>query len=366
LDVLVRVNPANKDLSVARDADSCLHAGKEAERAFNAKQYAMARDHYSSVLRIAESSTYHMLQRAFCHFYLVESYEAIADTGKVLKIEADHLGALELRGKSYYALGEMDMAMNHFRKGLKSDPEHEGCKGGYRLVKKLQTLAGKGEQAMSSGDYSGAIKHLLSLIEVDPQHRTVMPQAYYSLARANKELKNYESMVKFAGLALEIADNYWEMHHLLGQGYMDQEKWDEAIASLRRAAELADHHDIGEDLRRAEAALKQSKQKDYYKALGLSRRAKPKEIKKAYREKALQWHPDKHSGEVEKAAAEKEFQAVAEAYEVLSDPETRGKYDRGEEVFPNQGGGGQQRNPFEHFQSGFPGGGGGNFHFRFG
>ena len=47
-----------------------------------------------------------------------------------------------------------------------------------------------------------------------------------------------------------------------------------------------------------------------------------------------------HTGEEEKKEAEKKFQEVAEAYEVLSDKELRGKYDRGEEVFENQGGGG--------------------------
>ena len=67
--------------------------------------------------------------------------------------------------------------------------------------------------------------------------------------------------------------------------------------------------------------MKQSKQKDYYKALGVPRNAKIKEIKKAYREQALIWHPDKHQGEEEKAAAELKFQLVAEAYEVLGDDE---------------------------------------------
>ncbi|CAE7382365.1 P58IPK [Symbiodinium microadriaticum] len=98
-------------------------------------------------------------------------------------------------------------------------------------------------------------------------------------------------------------------------------------------------------MRRAEAALKQSKQKDYYKILGVPRSADKKAIKKSYRELALQWHPDKHSGEEEKEKAEVKFQLIAEAYEVLSDDEKKGKYDRGEEVFENQGnhGGGAQR-----------------------
>ena len=56
------------------------------------------------------------------------------------------------------------------------------------------------------------------------------------------------------------------------------------------------------------------------------------------------------------------FADIGEAYEVLSDEEKRGKYDRGEDVFENQGGGGQQGNPFSH---GFPGGGGQTFTFNF-
>ena len=99
----------------------------------------------------------------------------------------------------------------------------------------------------------------------------------------------------------------------------------------------------------------------------MSRRATQKDIKKAYRELALQWHPDKHKGEEEKEKAEKQFQLVAEAYEVLSDQEKRAQYDRGEEVFPNQGGGGGgQHGGFHHHQHPFFRQGGQQFHFRFG
>ena len=60
--------------------------------------------------------------------------------------------------------------------------------------------------------------------------------------------------------------------------------------------------------------------------------------------------------DAEKEEAEKQFTEIAEAYEVLSDDEKRGKYDRGEEVFPNQGGGQPQGHPFaHHFQGAFQG-----------
>jgi len=108
---------------------------------------------------------------------------------------------------------------------------------------------------------------------------------------------------------------------------------------------------------------------DYYRILGLKRNAKEKDIKKAYRKMALQWHPDKHTGEDEKATAQKKFQEVAEAYEVLSDPEKKRIYDqvgseglkRGGGGGDSGGGGGQGGFNFGGFQGGFPGGAKFNF-----
>lgn len=66
-------------------------------------------------------------------------------------------------------------------------------------------------------------------------------------------------------------------------------------------------------------------QRDYYEILELSREASDEEIKKAYRKKALKFHPDQNPGDKE---AEKKFKEAAEAYEVLSDPEKRRRYDQ--------------------------------------
>ncbi|MCU0455092.1 MAG: molecular chaperone DnaJ [Bacteroidales bacterium] len=65
--------------------------------------------------------------------------------------------------------------------------------------------------------------------------------------------------------------------------------------------------------------------RDYYEVLGVSRNATKDEIKKAYRKKALEYHPDKNPGDKK---AEEKFKESAEAYEVLSNDEKRSRYDR--------------------------------------
>jgi len=69
-----------------------------------------------------------------------------------------------------------------------------------------------------------------------------------------------------------------------------------------------------------------SDKRDYYEVLGVAKSATPEEIKKAFRELAKKWHPDRNPKN--KKAAEEKFKEVAEAYAVLSDEDKRRRYDQ--------------------------------------
>lgn len=102
--------------------------------------------------------------------------------------------------------------------------------------------------------------------------------------------------------------------------------------------------------------------RDYYEILGVGKNATASEIKKAYRKLAIKYHPDKNPGDAE---AEAKFKEAAEAYEVLSNPDKKARYDQfGHQAFEGAGGFGGGMNMddiFSQFGDIFGGAFGGGF-----
>lgn len=360
-----------------QDALQCERDIFEANKAMANGEYRLATQYFQRAISQVEQAVDLVFEKALAMFELGDYYGVISDTGQVLKQYPQHLEAYQLRGQAYTRLGEHDTAIQHFREALKLDPEHKGCKAGHKFVKGIEKKRKKGDDAFDSGNFEDAIKFWGQAIAIDETHTSFNRPTKLKIIKAYSRLGKHSMAIDEASKLIKEEETL-EALWALGEAQTSAEKFDEALRTFQQAAENAPDGELKNQAQKkvqeAQVALKQSKEKNYYKILGLQRNASKKEIKSAYRKLALKWHPDKNPDNLEEA--EKKFADIGEAYEVLSDEEMKAKYDRGEPVFENQGGGGggggHHFNPHDFFQQHFHSGGGGRggggrrFHFNMG
>ncbi len=181
---------------------------------------------------------------------------------------------------------------------------------------------------------------------------------------------NSKKVLVFCEEALELNPNCLQGLLYKAKMSLEAENYEACIHTLNTANEhYPGKSHIQERLREAQKLLKRSKQKDYYKVLGVSRDADQRQIKAAYRKQTREHHPDKavRTG-VSKEDAEKRMASINEAYEIISDPELRARFDHGDDPNSNEPQGHQfGGHPFGGHQFRQHGGraGGNQFHFKF-
>jgi DnaJ homolog subfamily C member 3 len=349
-----------------RNAAKCQQVMQGADAAFVQQDWQTAASLFQQALQFVDGGSTDDLvwPKAQSLYHLGDYYGAISDTGKLLRTNGQHLEAFRLRGQAYHRLGEHEQAIAHYREALKLDPEHKLCKDGHKKLKATEKKRKKGDAAFEQANYAQAVEYWSQAAAVDDAHVVFIRTLQLPIAKAFSKMGNFAKARETAQAHLD-QDETLEGLWTLGEILQSVEKHDEAVRFFQRAVEVAKDAEVKEakqKLHTAQVALKQSKEKNYYKILGVARNASKKEIKRAYRELALKWHPDKNSENQEQA--EKMFHDINEAHEVLTDDEMRGRYDRGENVFENQGGGNSQQDFFrQQFHQGSQGGQ--RFHFNF-
>ena len=308
---------------------------------------------------------------------------------------------------TFYSLGETEKGLSHINKCLQSDPDSKACMALRRKEKALEKQLKKVRQLFEQRHYNSAHKllipfgeepGLLQEVKDDSKqyreegiiHANAPEGLYYDLldktCEAFVEMKNLNKAQPYCTEALTL--NPTSLYGLLAkaQRQIDADDFEPALHTLNEAKE---HHQGNQKLQQmmqeAQTLLKRSKQKDYYKVLGVPRDADERDIKKAYRRLTIKHHPDKAAQQgLTKEDAEKKMASINEAYEVLSDPELKARFDAGDD--PNNpmqgqggfhgqpfGGGGQRQFVFQTGPGGFQfpggnikfdmGGGGGGFQF---
>ncbi|KAL9114846.1 MAG: hypothetical protein Q9227_001089 [Pyrenula ochraceoflavens] len=238
--------------------------------------------------------------------------------------------ALVLRGRAFYAQGENDNALSHFRKALSYDPDFKAAIKYLRMVQRLDRAKNDGNAAYKAGRLAQAVDLYTQALEVDPANKGTNSKLYQNRAAARLKLKDPNNAISDCDLALKLDPSYTKARKTRANALGAAGDWDAAVKELK-ALEEANPNEPGlkKEIRNAELELKKSKRKDYYKILGVEKDAGDGEIKRAYRKLAIVLHPDKNPGDTN---AEEKFKDLGEAYETLSDPTKREAYDRGDDL----------------------------------
>ncbi|KAL4923287.1 DnaJ and TPR domain protein [Aspergillus undulatus] len=320
--------------------------------------------------------------RAHCRFEKGELEEGISDLVHTLHISPGLIDPhLQISSMLFYTLADSEQGLSQIRKCLHSDPDSKPCNKLYKREKQLDKRLRRLQDAVSVRKFNNALNLLvgvdgeLGLIDdvrgdveqaVEAGHIFSDSQGllYASLieraCEAYKEVHMPKRASTFCSEALGLNPHSLPALLFSSQTALDEDRFEDAIRDLNTAKE---HHpqsrEVQNLLQKAMVLQKRSKQKDYYKVLGVSRDADERTIKRAYRQLTKQHHPDKALSQgVTKEEAEKKMAGINEAYEVLSDAELRTQYDNG--VDPNDPES-QRSNPF---QQGSPFGGGQQFFFQ--
>ncbi|PBP28772.1 tetratricopeptide [Diplocarpon rosae] len=256
--------------------------------------------------------------------------------------------ALVLRGRALYAQGDNEKAIQHFRKALNCDPDYKDAVKYLRIVQKLDRMKGEGNADYKAGRWQAAIDKYSEALEVDPLNKGTNSKLLQNRALCRNRLKDYAGAIEDCERAIALDPSYTKAKKTKATALGHSGNWEQAVRELKELQEQ-DPSDgsIAKEVRNAELELKKSKRKDYYKILGVEKDADENQIKKAYRKAAIIHHPDKNRDDED--AAER-FKDIGEAYETLSDPEKRARYDSGEDLV----------DPMEGFGGGGMGGGGMN------
>ncbi|KAH9017718.1 hypothetical protein EDB85DRAFT_2014955 [Lactarius pseudohatsudake] len=408
-------DPIARELSL--DVADGEAAARKAALAQKAKLWTACEESATQGLRVASHSVALRQQRANCALAAGDFEEAVGDLSRLTQITAPSTDAyMNIFRISYFYMGSTasNTAMANLKRCLHYDPDSRPCLSAHRLVKSLDKQFKKLDELMAAEDWRGIINFILGSAPKDaslsapgnglfstfegalepdavpiasvavPPPRKASPRRaaiLRALCRAHVQLRQARSGEQWCDELLRMVGNEKDIDALLGKGeaLLAREEWEEAVRTFERAWEASGggNREIHARLSKAQRLLKQSRTKDYYKVLGVARDADEKTIKKAYRKAALSAHPDKGGSEAKMAV-------VNEAYEVLSNPELRQRFDNGDD--PNdpmqgQGGpspGGSGGHPFAQFfqqaaGSGFQfrtgggggGGGPGGFSFHF-
>eukprot|EP00903_Cladosiphon_okamuranus_P008712 g8346.t1 len=332
------VDPNNAaQIKEKTDTEACVRKVERAAEMLAQQKPARAASTLEELLGKAPQSKELKLMKVECLMGMGKHEEAYAMSSALIRNSQNNSKLLITRARCLYLMGNLDSAVKHLQEAARQDPDSAEYRTLIKRFKLMESTKEAGNQAFKANNFQGAVKSWSEALAMDKNNKSFNSKLHCNLAAAYAKMSKHEEAVVEASRALSDDPTYTKAYERRAASLYDTGGVENLEAACRDYEKLMDmvpdekQREIQGKLRKTQAALKQAKRKDYYKLLGVSRSADEAEIKKAYRKAALKYHPDRQSSktEAEKEQAGKVFRDIGEAYEVLSDPTKKQRYDSG-------------------------------------
>jgi len=260
---------------------------------------------------------------------------AIGMTLRMIKSNESNADAYAVRGQALLFNGDMDQSVKHLREALRLDPDHSEAQKAHKKAKVVTDSFGKGKDAVMQRHFLEAVELFSKAIDVGgiPPKSALITQLYSERANSYLRLGEHDKCLADCQSALEGRDDCKEAWVCRAAALIATKRHEEALKEMTSLQQMFEHDTLVKHWKdKADFELRKTKRTDYYAVLCCSTVATEGEVKNAYKARALEWHPDRHSGGdtgVTREEAEQRFKMIGEALEVLGDEKKRKLYDEG-------------------------------------
>jgi DnaJ family protein C protein 7 len=306
------------------------------KKQLNDQQYAAAKSTFASLLKEAPSAISFLLGAAQADLGLGLTDSALRLTKRILMQHAQNPQGCWVRGQAVFLMGDAAVGIQLLHEALRLDPDSKEIKQSFKTAKMVKESMESAQKKVFSRNFKEAVELLTFCVENYkplPPRSPLYAELYTQRAQASLRLKQYKDTLKDCALVLYAQEDHipaWLVRFQAHHGLDDHETAMSEVKDI--LSKFPQEERLRKAYERADFLLRKQNRVDFYKLLAVSSISSEMEIKKAYKRKALELHPDKlppgSSEEVQKRG-QLQFQLLGEGFEILCDDFMRRLYDEG-------------------------------------
>lgn len=319
-----------------RQIQQLLLAENKGREEIATQQYAAAKSTYGNLLKTAPSAIPFLLGMARADLGLGLTDSALRLTKRVLMKQPRSAMGCWVRGQALFLMGEAETGLKMMQEALRLDPDSEEIKQSFRSFKKVKGWMEEAKQKMFTRAFAETVDLLSSCVEQCkplPPKSPLFASLYTDRAEAYLRLKEYPKALKDCAVVLYAQEDNIPTWLIKFQALHGMDQSETAMEEIKHLLQRFEQDDrLRKAYERADFLIRKKRRVDYYELLGVPSIASAMEIKKAYKKRSLDFHPDRlppGSTPEQQKEAQHKFQLLGEGLEILCDDFQRKLYDEG-------------------------------------